>query len=170
MNISKNISLLLCLVFAFSCKNETKVSDANPIQESENISTAFKGTGAQDISATASLDRNQFIPDESCAFNFKNQNVFRMYITSTNEHKPIIFNDNEVFAIFADTTSFKTDFKVDGYDTKGENTIVSVSTMQTSHEMNPHTPSFVMTIPKKDVKGFPIIKLNGVQVPLTTME
>ena len=168
--IKKYLFLASIVLLVQSCKNDQPTTTQPNVVASPNDSKAFENTGAKDVSGQFTLKQNQKLGDESMAFNFKSQNTFRIYCKTDDPQNQIIFAENEVFAIFADTSLVKTNFKVEGIDLVGDNTLLSISTVPTTSPMNKHRPSFIATIPKKDIKGYPVVKLDGKQIPVTVME
>lgn len=157
-----------------SCKNDAKsgnpdVESAVTTGEVANDSKALEGTGASDISADYKLDQTQIVQPGNVGFNFKSAKSLKVYIKSA-EAEAINFADNEVFAIFADATIKETSFIVEALDNKGENTTLNVKTKISEKTVPEYRPSYVIQIPKKDVKGYPVIKLDGTIVPVFGME
>lgn len=157
-----------------SCKNdkataagETTTAAAEVV--SPNDSKALEGTGAKDISVTHKLDQTQIVQEGNVAFNFKSLNSLQVYIKSP-QNESLNFNDNEVFAIFADKTIKETSFVVEGLETSGEVPTLQVKTNISTKTVPEYRPSYVITIPKKDVKGIPVIKLDGSVIPVFGMK
>ncbi|HMT53118.1 MAG TPA: hypothetical protein PKD16_07875 [Saprospiraceae bacterium] len=157
-----------------SCKNDKatvagETTTAAAEVASPNDSKALEGTGAKDISVTHKLDQTQIVQEGNVAFNFKSLNSLQVYIKSP-QNESLNFNDNEVFAIFADKTIKETSFVVEGLDTSGEVPTLQVKTNISTKTVPEYRPSYVITIPKKDVKGIPVIKLDGSVIPVFGMK
>ncbi|MBK7699784.1 MAG: hypothetical protein IPJ39_14175 [Saprospiraceae bacterium] len=59
---------------------------------------------------------------------------------------------------------------VEGLDTSGEVPTLQVKTNISTKTVPEYRPSYVITIPKKDVKGIPVIKLDGSVIPVFGMK
>ncbi|MBK8627249.1 MAG: hypothetical protein IPN86_17285 [Saprospiraceae bacterium] len=173
----KNIFILISVTYVLlsitSCKNDIKTPNTDNANGSapvsQNDSKALEGTGASDMSATYKLDQTQIVQPGNVAFNFKSANSLQVYIKSADANA-INFEENEVFAIFADATIKETSFIVEGLDTKGETPVLNVKTKISEKTVAEYRPSYVVKIPKKDVKGVPTIRLDGAEIPVFGMQ
>jgi len=168
--------LFLSCILTFgiiACKNDKSGSDesqkSNQDASPQNDSKALEGTGASDLSKTYKLDQTQIVQPGNVAFNFKSFNSLKVYIKYDQEGQ-LNFDENEVFAIFAENTIKETSFKVESLDTKGEMPVLNVKTVVSTKTVPEYRPSYVVSIPKKDVKGIPVIRLDGVEIPVFGME
>lgn len=170
-------SFLLCAALVItiaSCKNDKASTSADTTtttqgaEVAQNDSKALEGSGAKDISSTYKLDQTQIVQDGNRAFHFKSKNSMQVYVKSANND--INFDENEVFAIFAEKTIKETSFKVDGIDTKADIPTLNVSTIISEKTVPEYRPSFVVTVPKKDIKGIPVIRLDSLVIPTTGMQ
>jgi hypothetical protein len=157
-----------------ACKNDPKSTNAEAGANDgsaavQNDSKALEGTGASDLSETYKLDQTQIVQPGNVAFNFKSANSLKVYIKSA-DADAINFDENEVFAIFAEATIKETGFIVEGLDTKGETPVLNVKTKISEKTVPEYRPSYVVKVPKKDVKGIPVIRLDGVEVPVFGMQ
>lgn len=156
-----------------ACKNETS---GNVSSTGESKSTNFKndskvleGTGAQDISATFQLDQTQFIQPGNVGFNFKTHNTFRVYVTALSTSNTLDYDNNQMYVVIAEETVKETFFKVESFDTSGEQPILSVTTIISTNTVPTYRPSFVVSVPKS-LEGFPIFKVDGVEIPVFIAE
>lgn len=166
--------ILSLSIIVVSCKNDTKVSTttgeaAAASTVAPNDSKALEGTGAADISTTYKLDQTQIVQEGNVAFNFKSQKSLNVYIKSSDKN-PLNFEQNEVFAIFADKTIKETSFSVEGLDIKGERPVLNLKTVISSNTVPEYRPSYVVTVPKNAVKGVPLIRLDGSEIPVFGMQ
>ncbi len=169
--------LMSCMLITAiqSCKSDTSASDAagststTAPAKSKNDTKALEGSGAVDISATHQLEQSQIVQEGNVAFGFKTLNALQVYIKSPDNNK-IDFTNNEVFAIFAEPTVKETNFKVQSIDLSGEQPVLNVESIITTNTVAEYRPSFVVTVPKKDIKGFPIIRLDGAELSVFLME
>ena len=167
----------LILVFVLgaamtSCKND-KAAGNQAIENEKtsknlNDSKALTGTGVEDISETFVLDQTQVIQPGNVGFNFKTRNTFTVYLQTVGNNI-IDFDSNQVFAIFADETVKETFFKVENFDGSGEQPVLNVTTIVTQNTVPKYRPSYVVTVPKS-VEGFPIIRLDGSEIPVFILE
>lgn len=167
------ISAILVLTIV-SCKNDKASTNADTTGTPQNVevvqndSKALEGTGAKDISNTYKLDQTQIVQDGNRAFHFKSKNSMQVYVKSANND--INFDENEVFAIFAEKTIKETSFKVEGIDTKSDIPTLNVSTIVSTKTVPEYRPSFVVTVPKSAIKGMPVIRLDSLVIPTTGMQ
>jgi hypothetical protein len=174
----KSLNLLVFLAIVsisiLACKNDTKntnaeVTGTDAAPATLNDSKALEGTGASDLSATYKLDQTQIVQPGNVAFNFKSAKSLAVYIKSA-DAEAINFEENEVFAIFADVSIKETAFIVEGLDTKGETPVLNVKTKVSEKTVPEYRPSYVVKVPKKDIKGTPIIRLDGAEIPVFGMQ
>jgi hypothetical protein len=159
------ISLLL-----FSCKNEKSAdSTANDAPIQVDNSKVLAGAGAKDISITHKLDQTQIVQEGNIAFNFKSLNSLQVYIKSP-QNESLDFNNNEVYAIFADKTIKETSFKVESIDLTVSPPVLNVTSVISKKDVAEYRPSFVVTVPKKDITAMPTIKLDGSVIAVFGME
>lgn len=155
-----------------SCKNDKATDGANPSESKtskmHNDSKALEGTGVADVSENFQLDQTQVIQPGDVGFNFKTHNAFRVYITALASDS-LDFDKNQIFAIFADPTVKETFFKVESFDSSGEQPVLNVKTIVTQNTVPSYRPSFVATVPRS-VEGFPIIKVDGHDIPVFIIE
>ncbi len=173
MKSIQGIILVLVLAAAMtSCKNDkTSGSEANEVEQSSvnlNDSKALAGTGVEDVSEMLVLDQNQVIQPGNVGFNFKTYNASRVYLPNIESDK-IDFDKNQIFAIFADVTVKKTFFKVERFDASGEQPELNVTTIVTQNDVSKYRPYYIVTVPKS-VEGFPIIRIDGSQIPVFIIE
>ncbi len=150
-----------------ACKNEPGPGGVEGAPE--NDTKALEGTGAIDISMTHKLDPLQIVQEGNIAFNFKSQKSLDVYVDFP-ETKEINFEENEVYAIFADKTVKETSFKVDTLDTKAEYPVLKVTSVISKKTVSEYRPYFIITVPKKDLKNMPEIRLDGSSIPVFGME
>lgn len=165
--------LIFMLILAFqACKNDKTTDTAtNPSKKeskTQNDSKALDGTGVKDISDIFQLDQAQVVQPGNVGFNFKTHNAFRVYL-NTFGNDTIDFAANQTYAIFADETVKETSFMVESFDNSGEQPILSVKTIISTKDVPAYRPSFVVTVPRS-VEGFPIIKVDGAQIPVFIIE
>lgn len=173
MKTIQGILLIFILAFSISaCKNEANTESQNlsdkKTSSAKNDSKALAGTGVEDISENFVLDQTQIIQPGNVGFNFKTHNAFRVYITALASNN-IDFEGNQILAIFADETVKETFFKVESFDSSGEQPILSVTTIVTENTVPAYRPSYVVTVPRS-VEGFPIIKVDGAEIPVFIIE
>jgi len=168
--MQKSSLFYVCFISLLSlaaCKNETASSE--PEGAPQNQTEALKGSGAADVSGTHKLDPTQIVQEGNVAFNFKSQKSMDVYLDWP-QTKEINFEENEVYAIFADKTIKETAFKVDTIDTGSEYPLLKVSSIISKNTVSEYRPFFVVTVPKKDLKNMPEIRLDGRVIPVFGME
>ncbi len=166
------VSLLFILV---SCKPDGKsnqeagAGSVSSVSETKANNKILNVAGAEDVSETFVLDQKQIVQDGNVGFNFKSANAMRIYLEMPGDQN-IDFENDEVFAIFSEKTVKKTSFKVEKIDLDAERpTIYVVSNISTETVVD-YRPSFVVSVPKEKIKGYPLIKLDGIEIPVTTMQ
>jgi hypothetical protein len=174
LNIIKNIgslTFLITILLLVGCKEDNKSESAEEsTSNSKNETTALKGTPATDISDIFQFKQDQFIPEQNNAFYLRSLNAFKIYVQGSEDGSSINFNENDVIALFHEKTDKEVNFKVESFDNTGEDTKIEVSTIVTDNVVEPYRPSFIIKIPKKDVKGRPLVRLNGKIASVTAAE
>lgn len=171
MNTLKSIlCIAIVSLLLFSCKNDKTSADASdnaPVQVDN--SKVLEGTGAKDLSFTHKLDTSQIVQEGNVAFNFKSLNSLQVYIKSP-QNASLDFNNNEVYAIFADKTIKETGFKVESLDLNSTPPVLNITSVISKKDVPEYRPSFVVSVPKKDANTFPTIKLDGSEIPVFGMQ
>ncbi|MCE2788951.1 MAG: hypothetical protein LW630_03440 [Saprospiraceae bacterium] len=165
--ISTYCVFALLLVGLVSCKNEAGSAEAE--QTPKNDVAALEGTGAADVSTTHKLDPTQIVQEGNVAFNFKSQKSMDVYLDWP-QTEEINFEENEVYAVFADKTIKETSFKVEKIDMKAEYPLLKVTSVISTKNVSEYRPFIVITVPKKDLKNMPEIRLDGSVIPVFGME
>ncbi len=166
--------LFVALIFGTqACKNDaTSVNlSGNNNAKMKNDAKALEGTGVSDISETYQLNQSMVIQPGNVGFNFKTANTFNIYISSLGgaQNATMDFDKNHVFAIFAEPTIKETFFKVEGFDNSGEQPVLEVKTIVSENTVTSYRPSFITSVPRT-VEGFPIIRLDGTEIPVFIVE
>ncbi len=157
----------MLLIGFVSCKNEAGSAEAE--QTPKNDVVALEGTGAADVSTTHKLDPTQIVQDGDVAFHFKSQKSMDVYLDWP-QTEEINFDENEVFAVFSDKTIKETSFKVEKIDLKAEYPLLKVTSIISKKDVSEYRPFIVITVPKKDIKNMPEIRLDGSVIPVFGME
>ncbi|HRO09098.1 MAG TPA: hypothetical protein PK611_09910 [Saprospiraceae bacterium] len=168
-----SLLFIFILILTFqACKNEkstdTSITPTETGTKTLNDSKALEGTGVKDVSHIFQLDQAQVVQPGNVGFNFKTHNAFRVYL-NTFGNDTIDFAANQTYAIFADETVKETSFIVENFDKSGEQPVLSVKTVISTKDVPKYRPSFVVTVPRS-VEGFPIIKVDGAQIPVFIIE
>ena len=174
MKLINTILFFTFLTIGFqACKNETSGSvsstEDSKSAKFQNDSKVLEGTGAQDISATFQLDQTQVIQPGNVGFNFKTHNAFRVYVTALSTSNELDYDKNQMYVVIAEETIKETFFKVESFDTTGEQPTLSVTTIISTNTVPAYRPSFVVSAPKS-LEGFPIFKVDGAEIPVFIVE
>ncbi|MBK9149986.1 MAG: hypothetical protein IPM26_02975 [Saprospiraceae bacterium] len=165
--------VMIGITLLFSCKNDKsgETLEDNQTSKSKNETSALKGTPATDISDVFQFRKDQFVPEHNNAYHLRSKAAFTIYIDGTEDPSTINFDEFDVIALFHERTDREIHFKVESFDNSGSDTKIEVSTIDTGNKLSePYRPSFLIKIPKSEVKGRPVVRLNGVIAPVTTAE
>lgn len=172
------MSRLIILIFSISslivfqsCKTDTRTgSDSAGVPEtsgqaSPNDSKALKGSGAEDISGTFVLSPTQIVQDGHVGFHFKSAKAMRIYLDMPGEQN-VDFEKNDVYAIISEKTVKETTFKVESIDLDAERPTIKLISQISKNTVTEYRPSFVISIPKEKTVNYPLIQLDGMEIPV----
>lgn len=161
----------ICLISFYSCKNDIRTGD-NPSESSDvsetvtqNNNTTLKGSGAEDISGTFILSPTQIVQDGNVGFHFKSASAMRIYLDMPGE-KNVDFEKNDVFAIVSEKTVKETTFKVESIDLDAERPTIKIISQISKNTVPEYRPSFVVSVPKEKTATYPLIQLDGMEIPV----
>ncbi|MBK9257372.1 MAG: hypothetical protein IPM42_18025 [Saprospiraceae bacterium] len=152
-----------------SCKNDAKTGENNETKTKNNV-VGFKDTPASDISDVFQFRKDQFVPEHNNAYYMKTQSAFTIFMQGSETPETVNFEENSVVAIFLEKNKYEVNFEANSFDNSGENTKIEVTSIPTNIEVEEYRPTFVIKIPKKDIKGVPVVRVNGVIAPVTMVE
>lgn len=167
------LNIIIWVLF-MGCKSDIKDSaDLDSLlggsaQSNPNDSKALKGTGAEDISDTYVLDSTQIVQEGNVGFNFKSGTSMRIYLDMPGD-KNINFDTDEVFAIISEKTVKQTSFKVESIDLNSERPTIKIVTKVSKNTVPEYRPSFVLSVPKNKISTYPLIQLDGLEIPIFTL-
>jgi hypothetical protein len=176
MNV-KVILVLTSFVFfiILGCKPDVKTSTDDLTQSSGPINTlndnnkVLQKSGAADISDTYNLNQTQIVQDGNVGFHFKSENAMRIYLDMPGEQN-VNFESDEVFSIIAQKTLKETSFKVEEIDLSGERPVIKIVSSVSTNTVKEYRPNIVVSVPKDKINGYPLITLDGVEIPIYTLE
>jgi hypothetical protein len=165
---------LLCFsvaIFFFSCKSDTRTGDgSSELSEttetvSPNNSKALEGSGAEDISGTFVLSPTQIVQEGNVGFHFKSASAMRIYLDMPGEQN-VAFVKNDVYAIISEKTVKETTFKVESIDLDAERPTIKIISQISKNTVPEYRPSFVVSVPKEKTATYPLIQLDGMEIPV----
>lgn len=169
--ITKSFTIVLIILAFVSCKDDNKqMTVENGSLPIKNEVTAIKGAPVVDISNNFKFKTGQFIPDENSVYILKSLNVFNIYTQGTANAADLDFSKNDVIALFCAKSNTEVNFKVEKFDNGEEYTRLEVSSDTTQNRVTAYRPSLLLKIPKSELKESLLLKLNGVSIPIISME
>lgn len=174
----KNQMFWVCVSMSFllfGCKPDVKMSSegsepsklvGNTVESNNKI---LQKSGAVDISDTYNLNQTQIVQDGNVGFHFKSANAMRIYLDMPGEQN-VNFESDEVFSIIAEKTLKETSLKVEEIDFTGERPIIKIVSLVSTNTVEEYRPNIVVSVPKDKINGYPQIILDGVEMPIFTLD